>query len=179
VTNGQWDRSREELIQRLLEYKHKEATDELRKRRSKVHGFPRGNIRRLNRIALLKKHLMQNGKPDLIQTFTGLQRWWNVLKMLNAIPLTIIQYNYTVQEEQTWSSINGHETPVGFHGYFLGCEQRIHAIVTFLALLEMINNQVVTSSPEKGVNNFGLSLACSTRRWTCSGRRKIVKSAVD
>jgi segregation and condensation protein A len=37
---------------------------------------------------------------------------------------------------------------------FSSSESRIHAIVTFLALLEMINNQVVRILAGEGVNNF-------------------------
>jgi len=37
---------------------------------------------------------------------------------------------------------------------FSECQSRIHAIVTFLALLEMINNQVVRILSGEGVNNF-------------------------
>jgi segregation and condensation protein A len=37
---------------------------------------------------------------------------------------------------------------------FATVQSRIHAIVTFLALLEMINNQVVRILSGEGINNF-------------------------
>ncbi|KAA3632057.1 MAG: hypothetical protein DWQ02_15335, partial [Bacteroidetes bacterium] len=44
-----------------------------------------------------------------------------------------------------------------FKSVFGDCRNRIHAIVTFLALLEMLNSGLVTLIVGEGVNNFWLS----------------------
>ncbi|MEZ4897245.1 MAG: hypothetical protein R2806_10435 [Saprospiraceae bacterium] len=43
-----------------------------------------------------------------------------------------------------------------FRIVFSQCGNRIHAIVTFLALLELINQQMVHITPREGINNFWL-----------------------
>jgi segregation and condensation protein A len=68
---------------------------------------------------------------------------------------TIVQYTFTIQEEQT-QIVNKlvFKPRLDFIDVFASCESRIHAIVTFLALLEMINNQVVRILSGEGINNF-------------------------
>jgi segregation and condensation protein A len=68
---------------------------------------------------------------------------------------TIVQYTHTVQEEQELIISKLVLKPrIDFIDVFSGCQSRIHAIVTFLALLEMINNQVVRILAGEGINNF-------------------------
>ena len=43
-----------------------------------------------------------------------------------------------------------------FQSVFLECKNRIHAIVTFLAMLELINMQLVRITSGLGANNFWL-----------------------
>ena len=45
-----------------------------------------------------------------------------------------------------------------FDDVFSTIESRIHAIITFLALLEMINNQVVRILAGEGINNFWIEM---------------------
>jgi segregation and condensation protein A len=39
---------------------------------------------------------------------------------------------------------------------FLKLENRVHAIVTFLALLELLNGQLISVIQGEGINNFWL-----------------------
>jgi segregation and condensation protein A len=50
------------------------------------------------------------------------------------------------------------ESNVAFERVFDACENRIHAIVTFLALLELLNMQRVHLTQGIGANNFWLNL---------------------
>jgi segregation and condensation protein A len=45
-----------------------------------------------------------------------------------------------------------------FETMFLALENRIHAVVTFLALLELLNAQEVVLIQGEGMNNFWLTL---------------------
>jgi segregation and condensation protein A len=45
-----------------------------------------------------------------------------------------------------------------FKDLFVAIENRMHAIVTFLALLELLNLQMVKATIGEGRNNFWLSL---------------------
>ena len=96
---------REELIQRLLEYKaYKEATDELRQReetRSMV--FPRGNIE--VELSALAEEALADAELESLTLYKLLQAFKKVMERFEDAkrhPVhTIIQYNFTVQEEQT------------------------------------------------------------------------------
>ena len=58
---------------------------------------------------------------------------------------TVYNFNYTIQEQRAYLQNNlkkGEKT--SFESLFLALENRIHAIVTFLALLELLNAQEVT-----------------------------------
>jgi segregation and condensation protein A len=150
---------REELIQRLLEYKsYKEATDELRIREeARSMAFPRGNIE--VELKSLAEEALADAELESLTLYKLLQAFKRVMERFEDAkrhPVhTIIQYNYTVQEEQTLIINKMVFKPrLDFIDVFSDCESRIHAIVTFLALLEMINNQVVRILAGEGINNF-------------------------
>ena len=68
---------------------------------------------------------------------------------------TIVKYGYTIENQQQFimESIKSSER-VDFAGLFEKAENRIHALVTFLALLELLNLQQVKILQGEGVNNF-------------------------
>ncbi len=152
---------REELIQRLIEYKaYKEATNELReKEEARSLSFPRGNVavelQSLAEEALADAELENLSLYKLLQAFKRVMMRFEEAK---AHPVhTIIQYGYTVQEEQTRVIDKMvFKQRLDFNDIFDDCEGKIHAIVTFLALLEMINSQIVRILAGEGVNNFWL-----------------------
>ena len=72
---------------------------------------------------------------------------------------TVYNFNYTIQEQRayiTGSLKKGEKT--AFEQVFLTLENRIHAVVTFLALLELLNEQAITLIQGEGINNFWLTL---------------------
>ena len=139
---------REELIQRLLEYKaYKEATNELRQREeARSMAFPRGNIE--IELSALAEEALADAELESLTLYKLLQAFKRVMERFEDAkrhPVhTIVQYNFTVQEEQALIITKMVSKPrLDFMDIFSDVESRIHAIVTFLALLEMINNQVV------------------------------------
>ncbi len=150
---------REELIQRLIEYKsYKEVTEELRrKEESRSMSFPRGNVQ--VELAALAEEALADAELESLTLYKLLQAFKRVMDRLEEAkrnPVhTIVQYTFTIQEEQT-QIVNKlvHKPRLDFIDVFATCESRIHAIVTFLALLEMINNQVVRILSGEGINNF-------------------------
>ena len=150
---------REELIQRLLEYKsYKEATEELRVREeARSMAYPRGNIE--VELKSLAEEALADAELESLTLYKLLQAFKRVMERYEDAkrhPVhTIIQYNYTVLEEQNLIVNKMVFKPrLDFMDVFSDCESRIHAIVTFLALLEMINNQVVRILAGEGINNF-------------------------
>ena len=150
---------REELIQRLLEYKsYKEVTEELRrKEESRSMAFPRGNVQ--VELASLAEEALADAELESLTLYKLLQAFKRVMERFEDArrhPVhTIVQYTFTIQEEQS-NIVNKlvFKPKLDFVDVFSGCQSRIHAIITFLALLEMINNQVVRILSGEGTNNF-------------------------
>jgi segregation and condensation protein A len=150
---------REELIQRLLEYKsYKAVTDELReKEESRSMSFPRGNV--AVELQSLAEEALADAELESLTLYRLLQAFKRVMEKFEDAkrnPVhTIVQYNYTVQEEQTLIIDKLVIKPrLDFIDVFSTCESRLHAIVTFLALLEMINNQIIRILASDGINSF-------------------------
>ena len=150
---------REELIQRLLEYKsYKEVTDELRrKEESRSMSFPRGNVQ--VELAALAEEALADAELESLTLYKLLQAFKRVMERFDEAkknPVhTIVQYTFTIQEEQAnIVSKLVYKPRLDFMDVFATVQSRIHAIVTFLALLEMINNQVVRILSGEGINNF-------------------------
>jgi len=150
---------REELIQRLLEYKsYKEVTDELRrKEESRSMTFPRGNV--VVELQSLAEEALADAELESLTLYRLMQAFKRVMERFEQAKLhpvhTIVKYSYNVQEEQTFILDQFSKKPrLDFEDIFNKSENRIHAIITFLALLEMINNQTVRILAGEGINNF-------------------------
>lgn len=155
---------REELVQRLIEYKrYKSVLEELRKmeeRRAKQRY--RGNVsKELQRIAnkaLVDAELESLSLYKLLRAFERV-----VTRFEEANPTTvhqIIQFSYTIEDQSTFilSRVSQGEK-TGFQSIFSACKNRIHAIVTFLALLELLNMGLLQITEGLGANNFWLEKA--------------------
>jgi len=153
---------REELTQRLLEYrKYKEVLDEMRtleSDRSLKH--LRGNVstelRQIANKALVDVELESLTLYKLLKTF---QKLMEEQQYRNAKTVhRIVKYNYTIEQQQSHILTTViKKGRVDFNGLFKNLENRIHAIVTFLGLLELLNLQKVNVTQGEGVNNFWIS----------------------
>lgn len=150
---------RAELADRLLEYKrYKETIDQfadLEEVRSQK--YYRGNVtnelKSIANKALVDIELESLSLYKLMTTFQKLIADYEYEK--NKPVHRITQFNYTIQEQQhfIYSKIGiGKRTQ--FKDLFAKLENRIHAIITFIALLELLNLQKVNITQGEGVNNF-------------------------
>ncbi|HFA51253.1 MAG TPA: chromosome segregation protein ScpA [Bacteroidetes bacterium] len=154
---------REELVRRLLEYKrYKSVLDDMRKleeeRALREHrGYVTKELRKIASVALVDVELEQLTLFRLLKTFERLVRKMEDDK--NRIVHTVVRFPYTIveQREYIFSKLEpGKKTD--FKSIFQNLENRVHAIVTFLALLEMLNLQMVDIVQGEGTNNFWLTL---------------------
>lgn len=153
---------REELIRRLLEYKqYKAVIEDLRKleeRRAKSQS--RGNI--ADELQIIANKALVDVELESVTMFKLLQAFQKVMERFEDLKRqaihTIARYNYTVYEQKSFilDSVHNSEAPVGFETIFSNCQDRIHAIVTFLALLELLNLQQLGVTQGLGPNNFWL-----------------------
>jgi segregation and condensation protein A len=154
---------REELVSRLLEYKrYKSVLEEMRQMeedRSAREG--RGNVTtELKDIAvkaLVDSELEHLTLFKLLKVFERLMKQFEVDK--NRPVHRIYTYSYTVETQRDYimSKLKIGEK-ADFAHIFADLDDRVHAIVTFLALLEMLNRQEIRLIQGEGINNFWLTL---------------------
>lgn len=155
---------RHELVERLLEYKrYKSVLDDLR-RLEEMRAFmnPRGYA--AAEMRKLAEHALADAEMESVTLYKLLRVFERLLgryedEQKNKRVHTVYNFNYTIQEQRSYlvSKLKkGKKT--AFESLFLNLENRIHAIVTFLALLELLNEQAVSLIQGEGVNNFWLTL---------------------
>lgn len=150
---------RTELVQKLLEYKEfkKLLPDfvELEKERS-LKSY-RGNIKQELK-AIAEKALVDEELENL-SLFNLLKAFQDVLskfedKQQKSVH-KIVDYNYNIEDQQDYISSRFLKSKkINFRDVFESLENRVHAIVTFLALLEMLNLQMLEIIQGDGANNF-------------------------
>ncbi|MCS6929076.1 MAG: segregation/condensation protein A [Saprospiraceae bacterium] len=156
---------RQELVDRLIEYKrYKSVLDELRhleELRSFMapRGFASVELSQLAQRALIDAEWERLSAFRLLRIFTRLMDRFEESQIRRRVH-TIYNYQYTIQEQREYllSRLRLKEQ-TSFEEVFLCLENRIHAVVTFLALLEMLNQQEVILIQGEGINNFWLLLS--------------------
>ena len=155
---------RGELVDRLLEYKrYKSVLEELR-HLEEVRAFmnPRGyagtEMRQLAEHALADAEMESVTLYKLLRVFERLVGRFEEEQKAQRVH-TVYNFNYTIQDQRVYIQsclTRGEKT--AFEAIFVVLENRIHAVVTFLALLELLNSQQITLLQGEGVNNFWLTL---------------------
>ncbi len=155
---------REELVQRLIEYKrYKSVLEEIRQleevRAQRIsRTFAAQELAQIATKALVDNELESITLFKLLRTFERMVR-----RMEDANPQTIheiAQFSYTVEAEQARILEKvGRGKRADFKGVFKDCANRIHAIVIFLALLELLNLEQLKITVGLGANNFWIEPA--------------------
>jgi segregation and condensation protein A len=155
---------RQELVERLMEYKsYKSVLEELR-RLEDVRAFmnPRGyattELRKLAEHALADAEMESVTLYKLLRVFERLVSRFEEEKKAKRVH-TVYNFKYTIQDQRAYI-VNQLKTgeKTDFELIFLSLENRIHAVITFLALLELLNAQEISLVQGDGINNFWLSL---------------------
>lgn len=153
---------RAELVQRLMEYKkYKSVLEELRKMEEEQgarvsRGNTRHELRQLAEKALVDVELESLSLYKMLKAFEQVMEEFRERKL---VVHTIARYDYTIQDQTTYIvKMVKPNQKLHFEDLFRPLENRIHAIVTFLALLEMINEQRIMIVAGEGINNFWLSI---------------------
>ncbi len=154
---------RAELVSRLLEYKkYKSVLEELQDfERDRAAREPRlsaaAELQQIATKALVDVELEHLTLFKLLQTY---EKVLNRLAKSNEVPVhTVARYNYTIQGQKEY--IYGKLTEFGrvsFIDIVREAENRIYIIVTFLAILELIQLQEITVTIGEAANNFFLEL---------------------
>ncbi len=155
---------RDELVARLLEYKRlKSVLEDLRKlEEERSLREKRGNtakeLRKIAEKALVDAELESITLFKLMRAFERVMQRYEDARSVKMVH-TVYRYDYTIEDQASYIVEKlrpGHRSD--FDEIFGGLENRIHAVVTFLALLELLNNRKVRIIQGLGYNNFWLEL---------------------
>ena len=155
----------QELVERLLEYKRYKSVLEDLRRLEEMRAFmnPRGYA--AVELRKLAEHALSDAEMESVTLY---QRPRVFERMLNRFEKdkktkrthTVYNYNYSIQDQRAYLLHTlEKDTKTDFETLFGQLENRIQAIVTFLALLELLNAQQVALVQGDGVNNFWLTIA--------------------
>ncbi len=150
---------RQELVDKILEYKrYKEASEEMALLEAeRLLARKRGNIREE-----MEAVTAAGGEGTEMQTITVYklaQSFEKVLKRLkdrSAKPQhVVVKYNYSMEGQRGYLIDRvGRQRRLSFDTLFGQAENRIHAIFTFLSMLELIQQRYLRILTSEGRNSF-------------------------
>jgi segregation and condensation protein A len=150
---------RQELVDKILEYKRfKEASEMMvlmeadRQMQQK-----RGNIKQ--EMENISESASEGTEIQTVTMYKLLQAYEKAIKRLNERTQkpqhVVVKYNYSLEGQRTYLIAHLEEKKrVPFEILFISCENRIHAIFTFLAMLELIQQKFLGILIGTGRNNF-------------------------
>ncbi len=150
---------RKDLVQKLLEYKRfKEASAEMEvmlEERNKqfVRGFIKQDLIAVRESATQEDELQT---LDLYKLLTVYQRVLNRYQhQPEEVRHTVIQYPYTIEEQKKHlADLLLTNERIDFESVMLTSKDRVQLVYSFLAILEMLQQQMIKISVGLGYNNF-------------------------
>lgn len=150
---------RQELVDKILEYKRfKEASEVMAVMEAeRLMQQKRGNIKlEMDRLG---ETYSEGTEIQTVTMYKLLQAYEKVIKRFNdrnAKPQhVVVKYNYSLEGQRAFLVDHLKEKKrVPFELLFAVCENRIHAIFTFLAMLELIQQKFMSILIGTGRNNF-------------------------
>lgn len=150
---------RHELVDKILEYKRfKEASAAMAVMEAdRLLQQKRGNIRK--ELEELGNTYAEGTEVQTVTMYKLMSTFEKVIKRLNERnnkpQHVIVKYNYSQEGQRLYLMSELREKKkAAFEAIFAICETRIHAIFTFLALLELIQQKYMTMLTGTGRNNF-------------------------
>lgn len=156
---GQEIDPRQELINKILEYKRfKEASAQLADMEAlRMLMVKRGNIQR--EMMAVGETAAEGTEIQTLTLFKLMKAFEKALQRysdrVNRPVHTVVQYNYTMEEtREQMINVAAQERTLAFERIFDRCDNRVHAIFTFLSLLELIQQNFLRILIGEGRNNF-------------------------
>lgn len=153
---------REELVQRLIEYKQfKDITGALRDLEAdRLLRSKRGNTKfEVKHIAELYSTEAELENLELYQLMKAFKRVVNKMEERESRPVhTVVKYHFTIKDQKSFllKSVRKKDK-IPFEEAFAHLDNRVHAVFTFLAMLELIQEKFLKIKLGLGKNNFWLS----------------------
>lgn len=152
---------RQDLVQRLLEYKRYKAVLEdfelLEAERMKQG--KRGNV--AQELKVLAQDMPAGEELEQLDLYKLMLVYERVLKRFESdnqeVKHTVVQYPYTIEEqkERILQLVQGRGR-VAFEEVLQTAENKVHLVYSFLSILELLQQQLLTIQQGEGYNNFWL-----------------------
>lgn len=153
---------REALVERLLEYRrYKSVLEDLRAlEKERAQKALRGNSKK--ELKIIAEKALVDAELESLSLYKLLTTFQNILARFDEanreIKHEVIRYDYTIKGQKEYLlNIAVRQDKAGFQYVFGQCENRVHAIFTFLALLDLLQLQELDIIIGEGVNNFWIS----------------------
>lgn len=150
---------RQELVDKILEYKRFKEASELMAvmEADRFTQQKRGNIHA--EMGALGETYSEGTEIQTVTMYKLLQAYEKVIKRFNERmhkpQHVVVKYNYSLEGQRAHLITSLKEQKrVPFEIMFASCENRIHAIFTFLAMLELIQQKYLAILIGTGRNNF-------------------------
>ncbi len=153
---------REELVQRLIEYKQfKDVTLALRDLEAdRLLRSKRGNTKfEVKHIAELYSTEAELENLELYQLMKAFKRVVSKMEERESRPVhTVVKYHFTIRDQKAYllQSFKKKDN-IAFEEAFAHLDNRVHAVFTFLAMLELIQEKFLKIKMGLGANNFWIS----------------------
>ena len=150
---------RQELIDKILEYKkYKEAAAKMAEMEAeRMLLIKRGNIQK--ELSGIGEEASEGTEEQTITMFKLMKAFERVMQRyhdrFNKPTHTVVRYNYSIEQTKTdLISIAQSERTLSFEKVFEKVENRVHAIFTFLSMLELVQGKFLRIIIGEGKNNF-------------------------
>jgi segregation and condensation protein A len=150
---------RQELIDKILEYKKfKEAAGQMAEMEAdRMLMIKRGNIQK--ELSVIGEEAGEGTEIQAITLFKLMKAFEKVMQKyderFNKPVHTVVQYDYTMEGVKAdMISMAQSERTLSFEKIFDRAENRVHAIFTFLSILELVQQRFLKMINGEGRNNF-------------------------
>lgn len=149
----------QDLIARLIAYKQfKTAADEMRAfEENRMQHDRRGNIEYdLTMAAESSSHQDELLSLDLYKLLTVYHRTMQKYELRSEeVKHTVVQYPYTIEQQKHFiANLLNINQQIDFALVLKNSENKVHFVYNFLAILEMLQQQIVEITIGSGFNNF-------------------------
>jgi segregation and condensation protein A len=156
---GQEIDPRRELVERLLEYKRYKEASESMATMEEIRQKMQARAYARTELAMLGEEYSEGTEIQTVTLYKLTQAFQRVMKKLedrNARPQhVVVKYNYSQEGQRAYLlTFVRDKRSVAFEAMFSTCENRIHAIFTFLAMLELVQQRRLALLTGEGRNNF-------------------------
>lgn len=154
--------TKEELIRKLVEYKRfKDLCEELRVfEEERLKQEKRGNIaldiEQMEKVTVPGEELSEVTLYKLMVVYERVMR--NLFNRREEVVHTVVQYPYTIeQQKKAIADLLRINKMMDFKGMASSSDNKVHFVYNFLAMLEMLQQELIDIQIGLGYNNFRIS----------------------